>query len=312
MVAPMEDAFTSIRTAGAPHGAGDPVAEWRRAWERDVAAAEGPDGDARVALSRRDYGSYLFLFIDLVLAIVGAIALSIPLIVLTAVLFLVTGHSLVVNGQPSEEFVNWLMAPLFTLLGLFVTDGAMLLVLWYRLARVKLSWAALGLGAGFWRAAPGRVGPGRAMGIGLAVGVVGLVVSSALGGALQRLGLDESGQDKLLIEPLKHAPLVVVLAMVFAGTFIAPAVEELFFRGYVFRAVAIRRGAPLAYLISAATFAAFHLAGGGSLLPILPGLFVIGLMLCFAYHRTGNLLADITAHAVNNGAAFLLALVFHL
>jgi membrane protease YdiL (CAAX protease family) len=32
-------------------------------------------------------------------------------------------------------------------------------------------------------------------------------------------------------------------------------------------------------------------------------------LLCFAYRRTGNLLADITAHAVNNGATFALVLL---
>lgn len=310
----MEDAFTGIQSVGAPRGAGDAVVEWRRAWERDVAAAVTPEGgvDERVAVGRRDYGSYLFLAIDLVLAAVGAIALSIPLVFVAMILFVVTGHSLVVGGRMSAEFSVWLMAPLFTVCGLFVTDGAMVLVLWYRLARQKLGWTMMGLGADFWRAAPGRVGAGRAVAFGVGVGIFGLLVSSVLGSALQKLGFDTGAQDRMLIEPLKHAPLGVVLAMVFAGTFVAPTVEELFFRGYVFRAVAVRRGLPLAYVTSAGAFALFHLSGGGDLLPIVPGLFVIGLLLCFAYRRTGNLLADITAHAVNNGAAFAIALLFHM
>jgi membrane protease YdiL (CAAX protease family) len=294
----------------------DPVAQWRQEWDGDVAAAEAPEGgDARLAASRRDYGSYLFVGLDLGLVVVGQFVLSIPLVVLAAVVFMVTGHAILTAGKMNPVFATWLVAPLFTLCGLFVTDGAMLLVLWYRLARQRLSWAVVGLGAGVLRGSRGRADAGRAVLFGLAIGVVALLLSAVLGAALQRLGFDMNGQDRELIEPLKRAPLGVVLAMVFAGTVVAPAVEELFFRGYVFRALAVRKGAFPAYVISAATFALFHLIGGFDLLPLTPVLFVIGLLLCFAYRRTGNLLADIAAHALNNGAAFALALLplpFHL
>lgn len=320
IVARMENTFTGLRPLGGPNTPDDPVLRWRQEWERDIAEAEGQDGpgDARVAANRRDYGSYLFIALDLVLAIVAQIVLSIPLVLLAVVLFVVTGHSLVSGGKPSVEFEGWLAAPLFTLFGLVVTDGSMLLVVWYRLGRQKLSWALVGLDPAAWRrrvqglaGADGQTGPGPAILFGLGIGVVGLILSSVMGSILQRLGLDQSGQDKLLIEPLKSAPLWVVLAMVFGGTFIAPAVEEIFFRGYIFRAVAVRKGVPVGYIVSAGAFAAFHLTGGLDLWPIVPVLFVIGLLLCFAYRRTGNLLADITAHAVNNGAAFAFALLLH-
>jgi membrane protease YdiL (CAAX protease family) len=38
-------------------------------------------------------------------------------------------------------------------------------------------------------------------------------------------------------------------------------------------------------------------------------LFVVGLLFCLVYRRTGHLLASITAHASNNGMAFALALL---
>jgi membrane protease YdiL (CAAX protease family) len=96
----------------------------------------------------------------------------------------------------------------------------------------------------------------------------------------------------------------VVLAVVLVGAVVAPVVEEAFFRGYVFRALAVRKGLPMAYVISAGAFALLH-----QLPTLIPVFFVMGLLLCWAYQYTGNLLAPITAHAVNNSIAFALALV---
>ena len=303
----MEDALTGIRQAAAPADVRDPVAQWRREWEGDVAAAGVPEGgDARLAARRRDYGSYLFVGLDLVLAFVGSQLLA---AIVLFPLFLATGHSLFTGGRPNLDLVTWSETPLILLLGVLIGDSVMVLVLWYRLARGKLRWSTVGLGTRFLQEARERAGAGKAMLFGLAIGVLALLLSAILESAFQRLGFDMNGQDRLLMEPLKHAPLGVVLAMAFAGTFVAPVVEELFFRGYIFRALAVRKGVGPAYVISAAIFALYHLSGGSDLLPITPVLFVIGLLLCFAYRRTGNLLADITAHAVNNGAAFALALL---
>jgi membrane protease YdiL (CAAX protease family) len=301
----MEDALTGIRQVAAPADVRDPVAQWRREWEGEVAAAGAPEGgNAQLAARRRDYGSYLFVGLDLVLAFVGG---QLLVAILLLALFLATGHSLFTVGRPNLEFVTWSETPFVLLLGVLIGDGVMVLVVWYRLARGKLRWSMVGLGARFLQGA--RVGAGKAVLFGLAMGVITLVLSALFEAALQRLGWDMNGQDRLLIDPLKHAPLGVVLAMVFAGTFVAPAVEELFFRGYIFRALAVRKGVGAAYVISAGAFALFHLGGGSNLLPLTPVLFVIGLLLCFAYRRTGNLLADITAHALNNGATFALALL---
>jgi membrane protease YdiL (CAAX protease family) len=309
----MEDALTGIQQAAAPTDVRDAVAQWRQEWEGDVAAGGAPDGDnAQLAAHRRAYGRYLVVGLDLALAFVGSQVLA--AIVLFA-LFMATGHSLFTVGRPNLEFVTWSQTPVVLLLGLVIVDGFMVLVVWYRLSRAQLRWSTVGLGTWSLHGARERIRAGKAVLFGLAIGVVALLLSAVLGAAFQRLGFDMNGQDRLLIAPLKHAPLEVVLAMVFAGTFMAPVVEELFFRGYVFRALAVRRGVVPAYVISAATFAFFHLSGGSDLLPLTPVLFVIGLLLCFAYRRTGNLLADIAAHALNNGAAFALALLplpFHL
>ena len=282
---------------------GDVVGRWRWDWERGVAQAE-ESGDARLVARRRDYGSYVFAIVDLVAALIGAFILSIPLVLLVTVLYLSTGHTM---STPAGQkgYQGWLLSPQVTFAGLLVTDGAIVAVLWYRLRRLHERWSLFGLGKAL------RAGPGRAVLIGLGLGVVAIVSSTIIAVMTQKLGFNTSAQDKLLIEPLRGAPWWIVWAVVLAGTFVAPIAEELLFRGYIFRAIAARRGVAPAYLFSALAFGLYHLSSGLALLPIVPALFVVGLLLCFAYHRTGNLLTDITAHALNNGVAFFAALVLH-
>ena len=81
-----------------------------------------------------------------------------------------------------------------------------------------------------------------------------------------------------------------------------PIAEETFFRGFILRGLANRwRFAP-AIVVSAAVFAALHLAPA-LLLPV----FVTGLLLGFLYHRTGSLWPCIAVHAAQNLVAVLSA-----
>lgn len=310
----MQETVVETRNSGGAPDEGasndnDPVIWWRRIWAHEVAqAAAAAGGDSRLVRRRRDYGAYLSILIDLIAAFVGELILSIPLIMAATFLFVYTGHHYnTAAGQ--REFQTWLASPQFTFFGVFVTDAAILLVLWYRLARLRERWSLFGLGAAL------RSAPARSILFGLGIGVAALVLSSLITDIIHALGFNVNGQQQMLIQPLHGAPWWIVLGVVLAGTFVAPVVEELFFRGYIFRAVAVRRGIGPAYITSALVFALFHLSGGTSLLPLVPALFVVGLLLCFAYRRTGNLLADITAHALNNGVAFAVALLplpFHM
>jgi len=291
-------------------GSDDPtVARWRRDWQRGVTAA-AEAGDDRLANRRNDYGSYLFTLIDWVLGVVLQVLFAIPLLIGAIAIYAASGHTIV--GQGGSSALNGFLQslahdPVFNLVGIIAVDGALLLVLWFRLTRVRRGWDIFGLGAQL------RQGAGRAILIGIGVGVTAIVAATLVGYLQQVTGLDKvlahlggdpEAQQKQLIDPLRTAPPWVVAGTVLAGTFVAPAVEELFFRGYIFRAFAIRKGLPIAYGLSAFTFAFTHL------LPtqFLP-LFVVGLLLCFAYQRSGSLLGDFTAHAFNNGFAFAVALI---
>src|SRR5919201_2391410 len=168
-------------------------------WNQDVAIAPTPDGrdNGPIAAPRRGYGTYRSIGLDLVLAFVGQILLAFPLMELALALFVLTSHTLAL--EPARRaFDAWLTTPQPTLAGLLATDGAMLLVLWLRLRRLRLGWSIVGLWS--WL----RTGATRAALVGLGVGVVALTLSAALGTALQALGLDQSVQERTLIAPLKH------------------------------------------------------------------------------------------------------------
>lgn len=91
--------------------------------------------------------------------------------------------------------------------------------------------------------------------------------------------------------------------VVFSGLALAvwtPIAEETFFRGFILRGLANRWRLTPALIVSAAVFAALHLAPA-LLLPV----FVTGLLLGFLYHRTGSLWPCIAVHAAQNLVAVL-------
>jgi len=291
----------------------DPVvAEWRAELQRDVAASRRLDGSVDPRLvERRHYGRYLYVVIDWVLALVlGQIVFAIPLLFVTVLIHFLTSGQTATSSSISAYLQQFAAhpPPVFNIAGFVTVDGSLILVLWLRLRQQKRGWDLFGLGT------PPRRNAATALATGLAVGVAALILSSIIGALQDVTGFndflvkhhlgDPKAQAKALIDPLKAAPAWVVAATVLIGTFLAPAVEELFFRGYIFRAVASRKSLLAAYLTSGLAFAAAHL-----LVDQFIPLFAVGLLLCFAYQRTGNLLANYTAHAVNNGVSFALFLI---
>ena len=79
-----------------------------------------------------------------------------------------------------------------------------------------------------------------------------------------------------------------------------PIAEETFFRGFILRGLTNRWRFTPALIVSAAVFAALHLAPA-LLLPV----FVTGLLLGWVYHRTGSLWPCIAVHAAQNLVAVL-------
>src|SRR5919199_3802793 len=135
------------RTHGA-QSSDEPARSPQLVGNQDMASTPTTDGrdNGPIAAPRRGYGTYRSVGLDLILAFVGQILLAIPLMELALALFVLTSHTLAL--EPGRRaFDAWLTTPQATLAGLLATDGAMLLVLWLRLRRLRLGWSVVGLGA---------------------------------------------------------------------------------------------------------------------------------------------------------------------
>lgn len=95
-----------------------------------------------------------------------------------------------------------------------------------------------------------------------------------------------------LAEALGAAPVPVVLLSVCV---IGPVLEELLFRGLIYRRVRDYAGVPAAVLISAASFGIIH---GNITQGLIAGTF--GIVLALLYEHYGNLTVPVIAHIANN------------
>jgi membrane protease YdiL (CAAX protease family) len=105
---------------------------------------------------------------------------------------------------------------------------------------------------------------------------------------LEDLGVDES---TLL--------LVLGIATVCVA---APLVEELFFRGFFYRALRNRAGVAGAAILTGLVFGGMH-ASSSPVEHLVP-LAVLGALFCLLYQVTGSLYPCIVLHAINNSIAF--------
>lgn len=102
-----------------------------------------------------------------------------------------------------------------------------------------------------------------------------------------------------LLDGVKRSPLLALSLVLIIGI-IGPIAEEVFFRGFAYRAFKERLGKGAALVLSALLFAAIH----GNPLALFP-IFLIGLLLAYIYERTGSLAAPIGLHCANNLMAVL-------
>jgi uncharacterized protein len=97
-----------------------------------------------------------------------------------------------------------------------------------------------------------------------------------------------------------------VLLAVITGLFVvavAPVVEELFFRGFLFQALRNSWGTVLGVAGSAAIFSAIHFEPD----KFVP-LFILGVALALLFQKTRSLWPCIALHAINNSLAFAVSL----
>ncbi len=112
--------------------------------------------------------------------------------------------------------------------------------------------------------------------------------------------LDPGAEDDLATDLGADNSTLSLLAVIFLTTLMAPVVEELFFRGFLFGSLRRRMSWPLAAVLAGAIFGAVHL---GTPAIFLVPLGVFGALLCTLYQRTGSLIPGMAVHAFNNALA---------
>ncbi|HLB39894.1 MAG TPA: CPBP family intramembrane glutamic endopeptidase [Actinomycetota bacterium] len=135
------------------------------------------------------------------------------------------------------------------------------------------------------------------------------VIAFVVGIPLTILFKTLSGQEATTPEQLPSdlSPTAVVVSVILAIV-IAPVVEELFFRGILFRSVRDRRGFWIGALVSGLLFGVVHYvpAPWQDTLLLQSIMVFTGLGLAWIYERRGNLVANIVAHMAFNAVGVIL------
>lgn len=221
------------------------------------------------------FGSWPWIIAVLVAVIMASVFLSIPII--TAVI------------ATTNDPMALLQDPFTLFLVVVVQDVVFVGVVYFLIVRRKvLSWRQMGLGRP-------RL---RSLTSGLLYGAAFIVVATAFEFLLRGFGVEQNQAAQF---PLGKGGVLGTAAIWLAGVVLAPVTEEIFFRGFVFRAMAARKGLPRGLIYSSLIFGLVHF-NGPAFLPISAG----AALLALGYHRTNDLWVPIIAHSLNNLVAFIL------
>lgn len=171
-----------------------------------------------------------------------------------------------------------------------LVDGVLLCALW-PLSRRGLTRQDLGL-----RAVPGA----RSVGL-----VVLALIAYLLVGGLWLIVVHPRAPANTLADVKNQSAINVALAII-AVAVSAPVVEEIFFRGLLYRSLRNRLSLLPAVLIAGALFGLVHITSYP--LDTLPVKAAFGVIACLLYERTGSLLPGIGLHAFVDASAVDVAL----
>lgn len=257
--------YTSAPPGGPQLGV-PPVGSQTPQWEP---ARPDPTGLAR-------YGSWLWVISLLLLVVLLSSVLSLPIMF---ALVLQTGDPTAILENPFVLFVI-----------IALEDAVFIGVVYFLLVRRGLtSWRDMGL-----RGAPTL----RSLRLGVLWGVLFVAASSATELLLRLFGVEQTQASQF---PLGQGGVAGTIAIWVAGIVLAPITEEIFFRGFIFRAMALRKGYVRGVVYSSLVFGLVHL-NVAAFLPISLG----AALLAVGYKRSDDLWVPIIAHSLNNLAAFLL------
>ncbi len=205
---------------------------------------------------------------------------------------------LIHHGILPNALNDWFFGtkPISEVLAFAITLIVEISLLQYVLRKYHLHWKDLGLKRfKFWKA------------VGLIVGfyVLFSAIITAAFFVLQSLlpQLDLSAQQQTGFETA-HGKLEITAGFIVIVV-LAPILEELFFRGFLFPAFIKKCGPIWAALISSAIFGLLHFQTNVSIYT-----FTLGLFLCYLYYKLKSVIPGIALHMLNNFIAF--AVLFKL
>jgi membrane protease YdiL (CAAX protease family) len=140
------------------------------------------------------------------------------------------------------------------------------------------------------RATPSRAAVGWVVVARIAFGILAVIYISAVGGVTSNAPIRPVGGVEEL-DALDVAIAVVVLA---------PLVEEVFFRGFMYGSLRGKLPVFWAALVTGAVFAAIHPLFGAANWNLVPVLALAGVAMCLLYERTGSIWPAIAFHFVMN------------
>jgi membrane protease YdiL (CAAX protease family) len=178
--------------------------------------------------------------------------------------------------------------------GVLVGLAEMLLLLpvwWFAIRKYHVGWDTVGL----------RDFRTQALGVGCGLMIASSLFNVVYSAIISQFGL-ESNQN---LAPLL-AGLDTPVWLLISGVVVAPVVEEIFFRGFVYAGLRQRFDWKTAAVLSAFLFALVHLQPA-----MIPPIFILGLIFAYLYHRSQSIWPAIIMHVSTNalalGAAYLMS-----
>ncbi len=135
--------------------------------------------------------------------------------------------------------------------------------------------------------------------IGLPIGLGIQIAASVLLTIIVLVFMDGEAPTQEVIDSAATLSGLDRMLVVLGAGLLAPASEELVFRGVLLRALIVRRGAAYATYVSAAAFAALHLLDPNAWLAV-PVLFAVGVVLAKQAISTGRLARPFLTHSAFN------------
>jgi len=166
---------------------------------------------------------------------------------------------------------------------IFGTSVLLIPVWYFSIYKYGVAWTDLGL-RGFRPAA---------VGIGFGLMLLSLLFNYVYGSILDRFNLQVQPDIDVMFETTTF-PFILL----FGGAVVAPFVEEVFFRGFVFAGLRNRWDWKKAAAVSAGLFALAHVLPT-SILPI----FILGFIFAFLYQTSGSIWPSIFMHILTNSVA---------